>query len=142
MKKVLNKATAILVMAVVAWNTIVCGGGDKSAILKAHAAENLYVSEIKISYASTKDDAQKELGDEYTILDKDFNDGMKSHAWIGYSTTDDPDMAITDIKVMNMNGGFNYSDYEELLKAQKEAIKAQVDIVVPALIEYAKKTII
>ena len=138
MKKVLNKATAILVMAVVAWNTIVCGGGDKSAILKAHAAENLYVSEIKISYASTKDDAQKELGDEYTILDKDFNDGMKSHAWIGYSTTDDPDMAITDIKVMNMNGGFNYSDYEELLKAQKEAIKAQVDIVVPALIEYAK----
>ena len=142
--KAIKKFTAVTLAAAVTMTATV--GGGKINILPntnvvAHAAtenDKEYVSSIVISYSDTYEGAQKELGDEYTVLDKDFNDGMSSHAWIGYSTTDDEDMAITDIKVMNMNGGFNYSDYEELLKSQKEAIREQVDIVVPALIEYAK----
>ncbi|SDB07401.1 hypothetical protein SAMN02910417_00548 [Eubacterium oxidoreducens] len=138
MKKMVKKITSIVLIAALTASVSVISEQKIAEPLTAYAAEKEYVKAIKISYADTKEKAAKEIGDEYTILDKDFNDGMKSHAWIGYSTTSDPDLAITDIKVMNMNGGFNYSDYEALLNEQKAAIKEQVDTVVPALVEYAK----
>ena len=147
MKKIFKSITAITLVASVALSAAVNVRSTDPLFdsnVTAHASDSKsgggaeYVSSIAVSHKDSYEKAQADLGDEYTILDKDFNDGMSSHAWIGYTTTDDPDMAITDIKVMNMNGGFNYSDYEELLKSQKEAVQAQVETVKPALIEFAK----
>lgn len=79
----------------------VCGG----KVVKAAATGGKYVKDITISYASSKEDSQKELGDDFVILDQDFNEGKSGSSWIGYTTTDDPEEAIRDIKVELMSGG-------------------------------------
>ncbi len=123
--------------------TSVCGvriQGVTPEVKNAKAAEGKgkFVKDIVISYASSKEKAEKELGSDYIVLDKNFNDGMSGNSWIAYSTTDDEDEAITDIKAMPMDGKYSTSDYETLLKNQKNVIEAQVDAVVPSIIEYAK----
>ena len=120
--------------------TSVCGGvriyGVTPEVKEAQAAENTgkYVSDIVISYASSKEKAEKELGPDYIVLDKNFNDGMSGNSWIGYTTTDDEDEAITDIKAMPMDGKYSTSDYEVLLKNQKHVIEIQLDAVIPSII--------
>ncbi|MBR0119730.1 MAG: hypothetical protein IJM01_06350, partial [Eubacterium sp.] len=124
--------------------TSVCGGvrihGVTPEVKEAQAAEvaGKYVLDVRISHKSSKAEAEQEMGPDYTVLDKDFNDGMSGHAWIGYSTTDDPDHAIKDIKVMGMDGKYSESDYKTLLDNHKQAIEDQLETVIPAIIEYAK----
>ncbi len=124
--------------------TSVCGGvrihGVTPEVKEAQAAGNTgkYVSDIVISYASSKEKAEKELGPDYIVLDKNFNDGMSGNSWIGYTTTDNENEAITDIKAMPMDGKYSTSDYETLLKNQKHVIEVQLDAVIPAIIEFAK----
>ena len=124
--------------------TSVCGGvrihGVTPEAKQSKAAESggRYVKDIKISYASSKQKAENELGSDYTVLDKNFNEGMSGDSWIGYSTTDDANQALKDIKAMPMDGKYSTSDYEELLKNQKKVIETQVETVIPAIIEYAK----
>ena len=138
MKRITKRITSLtLVFAVTAAS--VCGGVHikgvmpQSSVAKAATENKEFVRDVSISYASTRDEAQKELGDEYTILENKVGE-----SWVGYTTTDDPDMAIRDIKVQSMSGKYSVSDYEELLKNHKEEIKSQVDIFVPALIEFTK----
>ena len=125
--------------------TSVCGGiriqGVTPEVKTAKAAESeggAFVKDIVISYASSKKKAEQELGPDYIVLDKNFNDGMSGNSWIGYTTTDDEDEAITDIKAMPMDGKYSTSDYEVLLKNQKHVIEIQLDAVIPAIIEFAK----
>ena len=124
--------------------TSVCGGvrihGVTPEVKEAQAARNTgkYVSDIVISYASSKKKAEQELGSDYIVLDKNFNDGMSGNSWIGYTTTDDEDEAITDIKAMPMDGKYSTSDYKTLLKNQKKVIETQLDAVIPSIVEFAK----
>ncbi|MEE3467068.1 MAG: hypothetical protein VZQ83_01380 [Eubacterium sp.] len=133
MNAITKKIISMTLMAAVTLMSV-CGG--KAA--KAAAAGGKYVKDITISYASSKEDAQKELGDDFVILDQDFNKGKSGSSWIGYTTTDDPEQAIRDIKVELMSGGYSVSEYEEILKNKKDAISRQLDIIIPALTEYAK----
>ena len=126
-----------LVLAVTAAS--VCGGIRIKGVTpevketKAASAAEPFIDDIAISYASSREEAQNELGDEYTILENKVGE-----CWVGYTTTDDQDAAIRDIKVQSMSGKYSVSDYEELLKNHKEAIKGQVETLVPALIEFTK----
>ena len=143
MRKLFKRITALALTAAVTISAE-CGGvrilGVSPTVNVAKAAETQgrYVSDIRISHAATKEEAGKELGEDYTVLDKDFNEGMGSHSWIGYSTTDDADLAITDIKLQRMNGDFSESDYQTLLDNHKETMNEQTYTVIPAIIEYAK----
>ena len=86
--------------------TTICGGvrihgvTPEETVSKAAEGQGKYVKTIEISNASDKAAAEAELGDEYTVLDTDFGKSAGVHSWIGYSTTDDPGQAITDIKVI------------------------------------------
>ena len=133
------KKTISLVLAFAITLMSVCAGVRITTEKVSRAAETpQYVSVIKVSNASDKKGAQKELGDDFTILDTDFGKSAGKHAWIGYQTTDNPNLAITDIKVMDEDGDFNYSDYKKLLEDQKKEVEKQLDIVLPAIKEYAK----
>ncbi len=90
-----------------------------------------YVKEMIISYGNTADEAKKWLTDnDYEILDYNLNEGAdnklstKRAVYIGYKTTDDADEAITDMKLMNMKGGYSVQDYQMLLDEQKSNIRA------------------
>ncbi|MBQ7200207.1 MAG: hypothetical protein IJS24_02400, partial [Eubacterium sp.] len=143
MRKKFKRITALVLTAAVAISAE-CGGvrihgvSPDVKISKAAETQGRYVSDIRVSHAETKEEAGKELGEDYTVLDKDFNEGMGSHSWIGYSTTDDADLAITDIKLQRMNGDFSESDYQTLLDNHKETMNEQTYTVIPAIIEYAK----
>ncbi len=115
----------------------------------------LYISEVKVGMGETSEEAAKELLDEgFTIIKGDdgkyadlnekagTNSSMKKGptdkiVYIGYKTTDDPKKAITDLAVMNMNGGYSVQDYETLMANYLEGeIKPFVDRFIAALNKY------
>ena len=104
----------------------------------------LYVSEVKIGMGETSEEATKELlAEGYTILTKDdgsyadlnekagtsglgkvFKKGpTEKVVYMGYKTTTDVTDAITDLAVMNMNGGYSFELQESRL-LQKAAQQA------------------
>ena len=123
----------------------------------ASAAENdkKYLSEVKVGMGETSDQASKELlAEGYTILKDDNGNyadlnedaGSKSSlkegpnqkiVYLGYKTTSDASDAITDLAVMNMNGGYSYDDYEKLMQTHMETqIKPFVGRFIATLREY------
>ena len=124
----------------------------------ASAADNnekKYISEVKIGMGETSEQASKELLEEgYTILKDDKGEyadlnkdaGAKSAlkegpnqkiVYLGYKTTADANDAITDLAVMNMNGGYSYEDYENMVQTHMNTrIKPFVDRFITTLNEY------
>ncbi len=91
---------------------------------------NKYVKEMIISYGDTAEKAKKWLTDNgYEVIDSNLNDGAddiistKRAVYLGYKTTENAEEAITDMKLMNMKGGYSVQDYQMLLSEQKESIK-------------------
>ncbi|MCR5587294.1 MAG: hypothetical protein K6F77_07170, partial [Lachnospiraceae bacterium] len=108
--------------------------------------KKLYISELKIGNAfknseegPTKDEVVASLEKEgFTVLKDasgnyaDLNDGAGDADMIkrgpkekiillGYKTTEDPTDAITDLAMMNMNGGYSVQDYEAMMKQRMES---------------------
>ena len=105
----------------------------------AAAAENngIYVAEVYVAYGKNADAAKNTLKDKgFTPVEGNLNEGGKTYAMLGYKTTDDPQQAITDLSVMNMNGGYSVTDYKNLLKQQKTNIANFLTEFMPAITEY------
>ena len=143
MEKIIKRITS-LVLVFGLTVTSICGGininGVTPEVKKSQAAEDegKYLKELKISHAQSREEAQAELGDEYTLMSTNFGQKNNGFTWIGYTTTDNPEYAIRDIKVESMSGDYSISDYEELLKNHKAEIQSDIDTFVPALIEFTK----
>lgn len=113
--------------------------------LQAFAAtSSTYLSDIVISYGDTPEEAKQWLTDHgWKILDQNLNEkaeGMRSAkaVYVGYKTTRNASEAITDLKLMNMNGDFSYTDYQEWLESRENDAREYVSILLPALEEYRK----
>ena len=101
------------------------------------ATQETYIKEIRISTASTADEAKKWLTDNgYTVVDTDLNQKTgKDYVYIGYKTTTNPDEAITDISLMQMDGGYSFSEYEALLEQKMQEINNMLDSISACLAE-------
>ena len=98
-----------------------------------------YLSDLKMAEASTADEAKKLLTDEgFTVLDKNLNPGGDKAVYLGYMKSKNVDDAITDVKVMNMNGGFNISDYETIFEEAMNTYSSQVNNIRIAAKEFAE----
>ncbi len=111
----------------------------------AASAKKVYIKEVIISYGKTADEAKKWLTDNgYTVLDCDLNEGAddllstKRAVYLGYKTTKNAEEAITDMKLMNMKGGYSVHDYQMLLSEQQENIKVFLSDFHEAVAEYRK----
>jgi hypothetical protein len=89
-----------------------------------------YIKEVIISYGDTADEAKAWLTENgYEVLDKNLNEGADDTfstaraVYLGYTTTNDANEAITDMKLMNMKGGYSVQDYQMLLDEQKTNIR-------------------
>ena len=119
----------------------------------ASAAEDkLYISEVYLGYGKDDASAKKWLTDNgYTVVDQNLNEGAegggavlsflkvgseKRSVYLGYKITTEKSEAITDTRVMNMNGEYSYEAYEKLLEDKKTEINAFIDNVKTALKEY------
>lgn len=82
--------------------------------MRIFAETGKYISEIRIAYG---DDGIEKLEDAgYEVMDTNVNQGGNGESvWIGYKTTSDPDEAITDISLMNMEGKYSFEEYQNEL---------------------------
>ena len=97
-----------------------------------------YLSDLKMAEAATEDEAKNLLKDAgYEILDKNLNPGGKA-VYLGYKKSTNVDDAITDVKVMNMKGGFNVSDYETIFQDALDQYSSEVNNIRVAAKEFAE----
>ena len=88
-------------------------------------ADEEYLCELRIVYADTYNEAKEILSDtefeDYKLLNENLNEGTEeTGVWLAYKTTTDIEDAITDISVMQMNGGYNEGNYEKMIKESYE----------------------
>ncbi len=136
LKKTLK--TIISVILALAMCFITC-----TAAFAASSNKNKYVKEIFLSYGSNDTEAKNYLSDNgYEVLDHNLNEGAddtlskKRSVYLGYKTTSKADEAITDMKLMNMKGGYSVQDYQMLLDEQKNNIKSFISNFIVAVNEY------
>ena len=98
-----------------------------------------YLSDLKLAEADTEQEAKKLLTDAgYTVLDKNLNPGGGKVVYLGYKKSKNVDDAITDVRIMNMDGGFNVSDYETIKNDALEEYSKTVDNLRIAAKEFAE----
>ena len=98
-----------------------------------------YLSDLKMAEAATEDEAKNMLtGAGYEILDKNLNPGGDKAVYLGYKKSTNVDDAITDVKVMNMKGGFNISDYETIFEEAMDTYSSDVNNLRVAAKEFAE----
>ncbi|MBO5941233.1 MAG: hypothetical protein J6R18_08585 [Kiritimatiellae bacterium] len=93
------------------------------------ATKQEYVKEVRISTASSESAAKQWLVDNgYQVLDFNLNQKSNGDAvYLGYTTTTDPNEAITDMAVMQMDGGYSFGEYEAMIEQQKKDINFMLD---------------
>ena len=109
----------------------------------AASSKATYIKDVVISYGSTEDEAKNWLTENgYEVLDHNLNEGAddlissKRAVYLGYTTTEDAEEAVTDMKLMNMKGGYSVQDYQMLLEEQKTNIRSFLDNFIVAINEY------
>ena len=109
----------------------------------AASSTKTYIKDVVLSYGKTADEAKAWLTENgYEILDYDLNEdaddlfSTSRAVYLGYTTTDNAEEAITDMRLMNMKGGYSVQDYQMLLEDQKANIKIFLDDFIVAIKEY------
>ena len=98
-----------------------------------------YLSDLKMAEASTADEAKAILAEAgYTVLDKNLNPGGSKAVYLGYMKSKNVDDAITDVRVMNMKGGFNISDYDTIFEEAMNTYSSEVNNIRVAAKEFAE----
>lgn len=107
----------------------------------AKASEDKYVKEIIIITADQINDAKN---DGWIVVETplytnplDEKNGATS-TYLAYKTTNTANEAITDIRAMNMNGGWSFAEYEDLLDSLKESAKKQAATLWNAVVEFRR----
>ena len=80
-----------------------------------------YLSDLRIIYAEDYNEAKEILKDTvlegYKLFNANLNENTgKIGVWLAYKTTTDIEDAITDIAVMQMNGGYNEGNYQAMIQ--------------------------
>ena len=94
-------------------------------------SQKLYVKDVKFIVADSLEEAKKSVPAGYTMLEEDLNQGAEvissvDDVYLAYTTTTNPDEAITDMKMMNMKGGYVVSDYDTEINNVGEQIQNMV----------------
>ena len=80
-----------------------------------------YLSEISLVYAPTLEDAKAKIeGTEWKLFEQNLNTGAYQNVYIIYKTSTNVEDAITDLRVMDMYGGYNVGSYKKQLEASRQ----------------------
>ena len=98
-------------------------------LARAQEAKAQYVGEVRIYQGKTAEaaaDACKKDG--FIPVEGNLNEGTDKDAVIlGYSTTENKDEAITDVRMMQMTSGFSTINYKELVARQYPGLDSVID---------------
>ena len=115
-----------------------------ASVLPASAAsKELYLSELRLIYANSYDEAMQVLSESklegYRIYNENLNSGTdKIGVWLAYKTTTNVDDAITDISVMQMGGGYSEGNYKQMIEKSKAEYLAMGETYLQAIEYFAK----
>ena len=89
------------------------------------AKDEEYLSDLRLIYADNYTEAGEILAasglEGYKLLNANLNANTgKTGVWLAYKTTTDIEDAITDISVMQMNGGYNEGNYQAMIQQSYE----------------------
>ena len=135
LKKTFKAALSLVLAMVLTFSTC--------ANVLAASNKSTYIKDVVLSYGKTADEAKAWLTENgYEVLDYDLNEGADDTfstaraVYLGYTTTNNAEEAITDMRLMNMKGGYSVQDYQMLLEDQKANIKLFMDNFIVAINEY------
>ena len=113
-RKIPALAVSLLCLFFVIWFSF---SSPLTMIVRAEKAV-IYVSDIKLwSDGKSEQDAKKYFDSiGYKFLNVDLNAGTDTGecVFLGYKTTDDPEDAITDIRMLPMDTGYQLYDYNQI----------------------------
>ena len=120
-KHVLIKLLSVLLVAATILAALPVSAFAESAANPAASSNEVYIKDIKLTQAKSKEEAKEMIEAEgYIFLEKNINEGtVADGVWLGYTTTTDPTEAIYDIKLMNSKGGYTLTSMEAMLESQK-----------------------
>ena len=80
-----------------------------------------YICDLRLIYADDYDEAKEALVgtdfEDYKVFNANLNDDTDEiGVWLAYKTTTDIDDAITDVSVMQMNGGYREGNYQQMIE--------------------------
>ena len=105
------------------------------------AREEEFISEVALVYEDSVEDAKKAIeGTDWKLLEYDlnanadvmFDDGV----YLIFKTSTNVEDAITDLRVMDMYGGYNTVNYEQQLKESRDAYMKGVSYIRIAAAEF------
>ena len=109
------KKISLIVMSIMLCFTVLCQTATAAFLSPGNVSER-YIRDIKLIYADSVDEAKTQLPADYRLLENNLNEGTgELGVYVCYSTTKDPEEAITDIKVMHESGGFQRTDFKASL---------------------------
>ena len=113
MKKVYKRIISLVLVVTM----LVCSSLPAFA---ADVAEE-YICDLRLIYADDYDEAKEALVgtdfEDYKIFNANLNDDTDEiGVWLAYKTTTDIDDAITDVSVMQMNGGYKEGNYKQMIE--------------------------
>ena len=124
MKKIFSFKTFRALIAIVLTLSIAVSANIVSLTVSAQQGKNTYVSDVQIFQAATEEEAVKLCeGAGYIPYKENLNQGAiekvrfgfnreAPYVMLGYRTTDNRNLAVTDIQMLTMGTGYQLRDYQ------------------------------
>ena len=100
-------------------------------------AGTLYLSDIR--YFHGEKGKEKAEAEGWIVHDTNLNKGNKGDSlWLAYKTTTDRSESITALKTMEMNGGYELTDYRKLLESTSKGLADTAAAIMTAAAEFGE----
>ena len=105
------------------------------------AREEEFLSEVALVYEDSVEDAKKAIeGTDWKLWEQDLNPNadymFDDGVYLVYKTSTNVEDAITDLRVMDMYGGYSTSNYEKQLEATKKEYEQAIEYLLIAMYEF------
>ena len=105
------------------------------------AREEEFLSEVALVYEDSVEDAKKAIeGTDWKLWEQDLNPNadymIDDGVYLIYKTSTNVEDAITDLRVMDMYGGYSTSNYENQLEATKKEYEQAIEYLLIAMYEF------
>ena len=96
------------------------------AVSASAASGEEFISEVALVYEDSIEDAKEAIeGTDWKLWEQDLNPNadymIDDGVYLIYKTSTNVEDAITDLRVMDMYGGYSTANYEKQLEASREA---------------------
>ena len=113
------------------------------AVTASAAREEEFLSEVALVYEDSVEDARAAIeGTDWKLFEQDLNPDadymIDDGVYLIYKTSTDVEDAITDLRVMDMYGGYSTANYEKQLEASRDFYEKAVDYLRVTMYEFTE----